>query len=164
MACDLSLCDIQSWTVFQNHNFWLKFYIMKLWNWFWIYYEQIWSHGFLEFYIQKITHWDWDKMAAIFQTTYSTTFSWMKEKYLQSKFHWSMFQSVQLTILQHWSVPSHYLNQWWLGYQWIYASLCLNELTHCSLVMPYGIIDLDQQCFKSWFIACSGTSCYLNQC
>ena len=48
------------------------------------------------------------------------------------KFHWSLFPRVQLLINQHWfrqwlgtcSVPSHYLNQWWLVYwcicpQWV---------------------------------------------
>ena len=29
----------------------------------------------------------------------------------------------------HWPGTSHYLNQWWLQYWWIYASLGLNELT-----------------------------------
>ena len=52
-------------------------------------------------------------------------------------FHWNLFASVQLTIFQLWfrkwlgagQAPSHYLNQWWLVYWRIYASLGLNELT-----------------------------------
>ena len=52
------------------------------------------------------------------------------------KFHWSLFPRVQLTIFQQWfrwwlgavKATSHYLNQWWLVYQSIYASLHLNEL------------------------------------
>ena len=52
------------------------------------------------------------------------------------KFHWSLFLRVQLTIFQHWfrkwlgavHATSHYLNQWWLVYWCIYASLGLNEL------------------------------------
>ena len=55
---------------------------------------------------------------------------------LRSKFHWSLFLRVQLTISQHWfrlwlgadQATSHYLNQWWLDYRRIYASLNLNEL------------------------------------
>ena len=47
-----------------------------------------------------------------------------------------MFPRVQLTIFQHWSrwwlgadqATSHYLNQWWLGYWRICASLGLSEL------------------------------------
>ena len=56
------------------------------------------------------------------------------------KFHWSLFLRVQLTIFQHWfrkwlgaaQVTSHYLNQWWLNYRPIYASLGLNELKRNS--------------------------------
>ena len=84
-----------------------------------------------------LTHWGQDKMAAIFQTTFSNAFSWMKMYKFQLRFHWSLFLRVQLTIFQHWfrywlgagQATSHYLNQWWLLYWWIYASLGLNELT-----------------------------------
>ena len=52
-------------------------------------------------------------------------------------FHWSLFLRVEFTILHHWftlwlgayQATSHYLNQWWLDYRCIYASLGLNELT-----------------------------------
>ena len=52
------------------------------------------------------------------------------------RLHWSLFLMFELTILQHWfrlwlgadQVTSHYLNQWWLVYWRIYASLRLNEL------------------------------------
>ena len=53
------------------------------------------------------------------------------------KFHWNLFLRVQLTIFHHWfrywlgavQATSHYLNQWWLVYRRIYASLGLNELS-----------------------------------
>ena len=48
------------------------------------------------------THWDRDKMAAIFQTTFSHGFSWMKMYEFRWTFHWSLFPGVQLTIFQHW--------------------------------------------------------------
>ena len=52
------------------------------------------------------------------------------------KFHWCLFLRVQLTIFHHWfrywlgavQATSHYLNQWWLDYRRIYASLGLNEV------------------------------------
>ena len=52
------------------------------------------------------------------------------------RFHWSLFPGVQKTIFQHWfrywlgagQATSRYLNQWWLVYRHIYASLSLNEL------------------------------------
>ena len=79
-------------------------------------------------------------MAAIFQTTFSNAFSWMKMFKFLLRFHWSLFPRVQLTIFQHWfrfwlgtdQATSHYLNQWWLDYRRIYASLGLNELKQWS--------------------------------
>ena len=75
-------------------------------------------------------------MAAISQKTLSNSFSWMKMLKFWIKFHWSLFIRVQLTISQHWlrwrlgtdQATSHYLNQWWIDYRRIYASLGLNEL------------------------------------
>ena len=86
--------------------------------------------------IDYITHWGRDKMAAILQTTFSNAFSWMKMLEFRLIFHWSFFLRVQLTIFQHWfrywlgavQATSHYLNQCWLVYWRICASLGLNEL------------------------------------
>ena len=83
-----------------------------------------------------LTHWGRDKMAAIFQTTFSNGFSWMKMFEYPLKFHWSLLLRVKLTIFRHWfrkwlgavQATSHYLNQWWLICWRIYASLGLNEL------------------------------------
>ena len=50
----------------------------------------------------------WDKMAAIFQATFSNVFSWMKMLEFRLKFHWSLFASVQLTIFRNWF-------RYWLG-------------------------------------------------
>ena len=77
--------------------------------------------------IRVLTHWGRDKM---------TTFSWIKTHEFLLRFHWSLFLRVQLTIFEHWfrqwlgagQATSHYLNQWWLDYQHIYALLGLNEL------------------------------------
>ena len=49
-----------------------------------------------------LTHWGRDKMAAIFQTTFSNAFSWMKMHEFRLRFHWSLFPRVQLTKFQHW--------------------------------------------------------------
>ena len=84
----------------------------------------------------RLTHWGRDKMAAVSQTTLSNAFSWMKMLEFRLRFHWRLFLRVQLTIFQHWfrqwlgagQATSHYLNQWWLVYWRIYASLGLNEL------------------------------------
>ena len=75
-------------------------------------------------------------MAAVSQTTLSNAFSWMKMLEFQLRFHWNLILRVQLTIIQHWfrlwlgagQATSHYLNQWWLVYWRIYASLDLKKL------------------------------------
>ena len=70
-----------------------------------------------------------------FQTTISNAFSSMKIFEFRLRFYLSLLPRVQLTIFQHWfrkwldgdQATSHYLNQWWLIYWRIYASLGLNE-------------------------------------
>ena len=49
----------------------------------------------------SITHWGQDKMAAIFQTTFSNAFSRMKMYKFWLRFHWSLFPRIQLIIFQH---------------------------------------------------------------
>ena len=51
---------------------------------------------------QWLTHWGRDKMAAIFQTTFSNAFSWMKMFKFRLRFHWILFPRVQLTVFLHW--------------------------------------------------------------
>ena len=61
------------------------------------------------------------QMDAIWQTTFSSAFSWMKTFEFLLKFHWNLFLRVALTIFQHWcrkwlgagQATSHYMNQWW---------------------------------------------------
>ena len=73
--------------------------------------------------------------------TLSNVFSWMKMLQFRSKFQWSLFQRVQLIILQHWfrqwlgadQATSHYSEPRWLVYRSIYASFGLNELRSLSV-------------------------------
>ena len=75
-------------------------------------------------------------MDAIFQTTFSSAFLWMKMYEFRRIFHWSLFLRFQLTILHHWfrlwlgavQATRYYINQWWLIYWRIYASFGPNEL------------------------------------
>ena len=58
----------------------------------------------MEYYhkAKPLTHWGRDEMAAIFQTTFSNAFSWMKMFEFRLRFHWILFPGVQLTIFKHW--------------------------------------------------------------
>ena len=63
-------------------------------------------------YTTDLTQWGRDKMAAIFQTTFSNAFSWIKIYEFRLKFHWILFLRVQLTILQHWFRYGSALTLW----------------------------------------------------
>ena len=62
-----------------------------------------------------------DKMAGIFQTTFSNAFSCKKSFVFWFEFQWSLFLRIQLITFQHWfrkwlgtdQATSHYLNQCW---------------------------------------------------
>ena len=76
--------------------------------------NNFWSHGhfahvaippfqyFTTCNKQFLTHWGRDKMATIFQTTFSNAFSWKKMHVFRLGFHWSLFLGVQLTMFNHW--------------------------------------------------------------
>ena len=98
-------------------------------------------------------------MDAILQTTFSNAFSWMKMFEFRLKFHWSLFLRFQSTIFQHWfrywlgavQATSHYLNQWWLVYWRVYASLGLNELS-----FRYGrSSDIIEEIGTWWYKRCA---------
>ena len=82
-----------------------------------------------------LTYWGRDKMAAIFQMTFSNAFSWMKMYEFRLWVQWTLFPRVQSTIFQHW------FRQWLSANEpmmvillHIYASLGLNELKHDVLI------------------------------
>ena len=52
--------------------------------------------------LDNISHWGWDKMAAIFQTTYSNAFSWIKMYEFRLRFHWNFFIMFELIIFHRW--------------------------------------------------------------
>ena len=53
-----------------------------------------------EWIIRILTHWGWDKRAAILQTTFSNSFSWMKIYEISSRFCWNLFLRVPLKIFK----------------------------------------------------------------
>ena len=64
-------------------------------------YKPTWGTFEWDWDFNKQSHlWFWgrDKMAAIFQTTFSNAFSWMKTYKFRLRFHWSLFPRVQLNI------------------------------------------------------------------
>ena len=67
----------------------------------------------------KLTRWDRDKMAVIFQRTFSNAFSWMKMIEFRLEFHWSWLLGVQLTIFQQWFAQ-------WLGTNEALCKIAIN--------------------------------------
>ena len=74
------------------------------------------------------------------------------------KFHWNLFLRIQFTIFQHkfrqWlgavQATSHYLNQCWLEYRRIHASLGPNELTRTQLRYTHFPFNTPPQLLWSW--------------
>ena len=110
------------------------------------------------------------QIAIISQMTFSNAFAWMKMYEFHLRFPWSLFLSFKLTIFQHWfryrlgtdQAASHYLNQWWLVYWHICASLSLNELTHWQHAC--ASVELDNHWFRYWLVGCVSPNHYPNQC
>ena len=120
-----------------------------------------WCNGlFSQCYNTELTHWGRDKMAAIFQTTFSNAFSWMKMYEFRLRFHWSLFLRFQLTISQHWfrswlgavQATSHYLKQWWLFCRRICASLGLNQLMNPPVTKKQMHYDLHHSLHNGYSI------------
>ena len=78
-----------------------------------------------------LIHWSRDKMAAIFQTTFSNAFSWMKMYKFRLRYHWTLFSRVQLAIYQHWF-------RWWLGKP-LYEPMKVIQLTHRCVIRPQWV-------------------------
>ena len=83
-------------------------------------------------------------------------------------FNWSLFLWFELTIFQHWyrwwlgaeQATTHYLNQWWLFYWCIYASLGLNKLTWRSWINGF----CKKRCIWLSFVLEMHLFCTNNQC
>ena len=80
-----------------EHSSWQANYLHKLFHKYFIIIT-VMSHE----HHDLLTHFPLDKMAAISQTIFSDTFSWMKSFVFWLKFHWSFFLMLQLTMAQHW--------------------------------------------------------------
>ena len=113
----------------------------------WIRYDRFWNQ--INMSHLTLTHWGGDKMATIFQTTFSNALASTELHEVRLKFQWSVFLSVQLTLFHHWfrqwlvpnQATSHFLNQWWLFYGGIYASLSLNELKESYRVFIVSTLE-----------------------
>ena len=119
--------DMRSLTLMWRHCIW--FTIHRL-----IFLQMAWPH-MIEY---KLIAWCFNTLKPIqyihhFADGIFQRISWTKMYELRLKFHWS-FLRAQITTSQHWKwkwlgadqATSHYLNQWWLVYWRIYASLGLN--------------------------------------
>ena len=129
------------WLYFHNlfhRKFWQNYICGRKWaadylyfdvvSWRWSIITLIMCFIFIEICMQQgiyqLTNWGRDKMADISQTIFLKAFSWMKLYECRLILHWSLFLRVKLTTFRPGN--KHYLNQWWLNYQHIYASLGLN--------------------------------------
>ena len=83
-----------------------------------------------------LTHWGWDKMVAIFQTTFSYAFSWMKMYEFRLRFHWSFVPKVPIN-----NIPALVLIMaWlWLGDKPLSEPMMVSLLTHICVTRPQWV-------------------------
>ena len=80
------------------------------------------------------------------------------------KFPWTLFPRVQSTIFQHWfrswlgagQATNHYLNQWWLVYRRIYASLSPQWVNHFKF-RNYGQEPVQDKSIRNMMTSSNGS-------
>ena len=90
----------------------------------------------LSFILSILTHWGRDKMAAIFQTTFSNAFSWMKMFKFRLRFHWSLFPRVPIN-----NIPALVQIMAWRrpGDKPLSEPMMVNLLTHICVTRPQWV-------------------------
>ena len=101
------------------------------------------------------SHWGRDKIAAISQMTFSNAFSSIKNVRILIKISWKFVPKVWINNIPALvQTTSHYLNQWWLSYWHIYASLGLNGrntdayVHHIALMCKWLLHNMDQRAYN----------------
>ena len=91
-------------------------------------------------------------MAAIFQTTFSNAFSWMKMYEFRLKFHWILFLRFELTIFQHW-----FMMAWRRpGDKLLFEPMSVSLLAHICVTRTQQV---NAKCFTykmQWYAKCAG--------
>ena len=98
---------------------------------------------------RELSDWGRDKMAAIFQMTFSNGFSLMKMYEFWLIFHWNMFLRIKLSALVQMlacteQVARHYLNQLWfilLMHMCITQPQWVNEIISATKCYLKSLID-----------------------
>ena len=129
-----------------------KAHIYATWNW--AFNNLLWQNT--ETNLIFLTHWGLDKMADIFQTIFSSAFSWIKMYLVTIRFSLILVASgpinntSALVKIMAWRRPgnSYYLNQWWLIYRRIYSSFGPNELMSMFAIIGTGIGWI---CLELWY-------------
>ena len=84
-----------------------------------------------------LTRWGWDKMAAIYQTTFSNAFSWMKMYKFRLRFHWSFFFQINnipaMVQIMAWHWPEDKL---------LSEPMMVSLLTHICITRPLWVNSL----------------------
>ena len=105
-----------------------------------------WGHGLIKglyllvSIVLKLSYWGRDKMAAMFQTTFSNGFSWKKMFEFWLKFHRSLFPRVQLT-----NIPALVQIMAWRrpGDKPLYEPMLVKLPTHICVTRPQWVIKWD---------------------
>ena len=101
MSCKVIIWD-QEWVIFQRYLNQIRKTMVFFLGWLSCM-SYMTSRCWFLAACYPLTDWGRDKMAAIFQMTFSKNAFFLMEMFeFRLKFHWSLFLRVQLTIFQHW--------------------------------------------------------------
>ena len=94
------------------------------------------------------THWDQDKMATIFQMTFSNAFSWMKIYWFLLRFHWSLFPKCPTE-----NIPALVqIMAWhWSGDRPLSEPMMVSLLMHICVTLPQWVNTLRQRSNVCYF-------------
>ena len=101
------------------------------------------QHFFSPQCVNPLTHWGRDKMAVIFQTTFSNAFSWMKMNEFRLKISLKFVPKGQIN-----NIPSLYQIMAWRrsGDKPLSDAMMVSLLTHICVTRPQWVKTLESKC------------------
>ena len=89
-------------------------------------------------YTWLFTHWGQDKIAVIFQTTFSNAFSWMKMHDLRLRFYWNLFLRFKVRINNISGLVQIMAWHWWSDNS-LSEPMMFGLLMHICVIWPQWV-------------------------
>ena len=83
--------------------------------------------------VDILTHWGMNKMTAILPKTFWHAFSWVKTIVFWLKFHWCLFQEIQVIILIAWRISKYNVDRGCSAYRPVCKPQIDGLVQYCSI-------------------------------